>query len=745
MNSLENLNNWANDDIPYNGNATYSITFDPTSPVNQTTSIVEDVAFVSPVGTNITSMVNTPRDIYYTIDLSSVALPATIEWGTLPYFISNEVAGFNIFRLVGPIDENIWAQAKSPIITILDQATTFTYTATITYPDPSNTVNDLTKSWTVTASVTAVPNISTPTAFEYTKNNTGTIAGSPTILNTAAGTYGLVLTPSQPTYVYTFASSGSGGTSVFDPVYKTLTLGGTKTQVNSHLASIQFTPVTDENRSFVLSYQLTNPSGVQNTVTQNLTSTDPFVINTATYVEDVPFALNYVIKDASATATSFTISVAQTTPLPAVSPGFFTVNGSNVGNTWTASNTRANINAANVIFTPPVDYTGTITMTVNQSKVDNGFNVVQIVNQPVNILNAGTNPEITNMINRSFTANTVNNIFATQTPAINDGADTGQTYTITLTSAQGKFGNSAANAIASASYSFTGNMSATNSEFTNMVFVPNKNAALSGSFTYTQARGATAQANLSPSLSGTASPVPGAAIYSYTANSTFTPTFAQAYWGNCRVLTVGGGGGGASGGGGGAGGVVRDQFINLQEATYNVVVGAGGAVATPPGSGTFTVTGTAGGSSYLSLGGTVFCNATGGGGGRNTNTAPYDRFGGSNDDFAGGGPANSVRTGGGAGAGGAGTVFFSGTAGGTGGIARSTNIRGFNEWFAGGGGGNVTGYPWGGNFGTSPQGSFGGAGTTTGSYTPAANEAGGGGGGGPGGNGFRGLVVIKIS
>jgi hypothetical protein len=191
--------------------------------------------------------------------------------------------------------------------------------------------------------------------------------------------------------------------------------------------------------------------------------------------------------------------------------------------------------------------------------------------------------------------------------------------------------------------------------------------------------------------------------------------------------------------------VVRDQFINLQEATYNVVIGAGGAVATPPGSGTYTVTGTAGGNSYLSLGGTVSCNATGGGGGRNTNLFPYNRFGGSNDDFPGGSPGTFNRSGGGAGSAGAGVVFLTGTNGGPGGIARSTNIRGYNEWFAGGGGGSDNGYPWGGNFGSVPQGSFGGAGGAFGAYTPAANEAGGGGGGGTGGNGFRGLVIIKIS
>jgi len=623
MNTLETLNTWSNDDIAYGGNATYSITFSPTSPVNQTASAVEDEAFASPVGTNITSMVSTPRNIEYTIDLSSVALPATINWGTLPYFLTSQVAGTNIFKLVGPIDETVWAQFKSPLITIIDQVATFTYTATITYPDPTNTANDLTKSWTVTVTVTAQGNISTPSNYTYTKNNIGTIAGSPTITNTAAGTYNIVMTPSIPTAVYLLGSSGSGGTSVFDPVLKTLTLNGTKTEVNSHLASIQFTPVTDEFRSFTFAYSLTNPSGVVNAVTQNLVSGDPFTIAIATYVEDTPFSLAYSVLDQSATATNFTISVAQTTPLANVSPGFFTVNGSNVGNTWTASNTRANINAANVIYTPPVDYTGTLTMTVNQSKIDQGNTIIQVVNQPVNIVNAGTNTEIQNMIDRSYSSNTFNQIFSATTPAITDGPDVGQTYTITLSSALGKFGNSAANAIAAASYSFTGNKTSCNTEFTNMIFVPNYGSASTGTFTYTQTRSSVVQVNLSPVLTGTnASLTP--AIYTFTGNSTFVPSLLESTFGNTQVLAVGGGGSAQAGanvrsysgsnvlmpgGAGGGGEVVFSNYTPLANATYTITPGAGGITATnSPGA---NITGNVGGTSTFS-GGNITLSAVGG-------------------------------------------------------------------------------------------------------------------------------------
>lgn len=592
MNSLENLNNWANDGLVYGDQSPYSITFDAASATNQNVSFVEDQSFVSPVGINITSLVSTPGNIEYTIDLSTASYEASIDWGDVPYYITREVAGTNIFKIVGTIDADAWNALKNPTITILDQGSDFTYTATISYPDPSNTENTLTKSWTISATVTSTPEISTATDWVYTKNSTGTIDGTPEILNTAPGNYTLVVEPSDTSYVYLMSSTGTGGTSTFNPITKTLTLVGSVSQVNSHLANIAFTPGTNVYQVMTMSYELTNPSGAQSVVTQTLSPTGPYGVAIATYVEDSPFSLGYEILDQSATATSFTISVEQTTPLPSVSAGYFTVNGSNVGTTWSTTNTKANINAANVVYQPPVDYTGTLTFTVNQSKVDAGVTENQVIDESVNVINVGTNNEIVNMIDRSYSSNTVNSIFSTTTPYISDGIDAGQLYTITLTSSLGKFGNSAANAIGSSSYSFTGNKTACNAEFSNMVFVPNKGTSSSGTFNYKQVRSGVTQVNQDLNLTGTLVTFPVTTL-TYSGNTTFTPTFNQAYYGTANVTLIGGGGAGvyarkySSGGltyvadlitgGGGAGQFRQVGNISLTVGqSYPIVVGAGG-------------------------------------------------------------------------------------------------------------------------------------------------------------------------
>lgn len=785
MNSLENLNNWSNDGIVYEGDAPYSIEFSPTTATNQATSIQEDQPFTAPPGTNLTVMNSTPNNIEYTINLSSVPFAATINWGTLPTYVQSEIAGTNIFKVSGIIDVDLWEQIKSPTILINDQSNNFSYTSEITYPDPANVANTATKTWTTAVTVTAVPDISTPTNWSYIKNSIGTIAGTPTILDTNSGTYTLVITPSEPLYVSQLSSTGSGGTSTFDPVLKTLTLTGTRAQVNSHLTAVSFTPATNIGIAFVLSYKLTNPTGKLNIVDQNLTSTSPYTIGIATYVEDTPFSLGYQVLDQSATATSFTISVAQTTPLPSVSAGYFTVNGSNVGNTWSTSNTKANINAANVVYTPPIDYTGTITLNVNQSKIDNGNTVVQVTNDPNNIINAGTNTEIQNMIARSYTANMTNSIFSTTTPAITDGPDIGQSYTITLSSSLGKFGNSVANALAAASYSFTGNKTACNTEFTNMVFAPNYNTSASGTFTYTQTRNGISQVNLSPTLTGIVAPLT-VTTYSFTGNSTWTPTFDQLQYGLIQIQAVGGGGGGAgaagttplttvqgTGGGGGAGGETKFVSYNkvtnpLPNTTYTINIGAGGIGNIANTVGVTFSAGSGGTTSIVSANGTLL-SCAGGGGGSVSFSPPSINQGGSVGTKTGGygavapsgGYGNSVLGGGGA------SVSYNGnnadvirrpSLGGKGADGISPNRDAPYYWPVLGCGGGGGGGPYvqttytqtpsaGGRDPYSMGGVYGGAGNGQ------PGGAGGHGGGGAtwyfktggNGNGGKGMVVIKVS
>ncbi len=226
---------------------------------------------------------------------------------------------------------------------------------------------------------------------------------------------------------------------------------------------------------------------------------------------------------------------------------------------------------------------------------------------------------------------------------------------------------------------------------------------------------------------------------------------------------VGGGGGGAGAydqrgnGGGGGGAAITGTYAVVAGATYDIVVGAGGAggdgrgtnVGTPPGDeyGTHTDGADGAGSSFDSAGG----GPVAAGGGKGLIGAPF-RLGGTGGlvTTGGGGGAGGGSGGGGGGAGGNGTDGVGGAgpaAGGTGGIGVSFTIPGYN-------GGNPQVYGAGGNGGADPE---------TSTYTVGANglaNRGNGGVGGSaasyrppyddgiikmGGDGGSGLVVIQYS
>lgn len=260
---------------------------------------------------------------------------------------------------------------------------------------------------------------------------------------------------------------------------------------------------------------------------------------------------------------------------------------------------------------------------------------------------------------------------------------------------------------------------------------------------------------------------------------------------NCSILIVGGGGGGASlqgpgaaaGAGGGAGGMVYATGIPLPfQATNPITIGQGGTIAPP----SYSVTGSNGGDTTITLGGSLTLTGKGGGGGAmySVNGADGGSGGGASYDGATGGattqaPANPVpfqpycfgnaggdghpspsyyNGAGGGGAGGAGTPAPT-TAGGPGGNAKSTVFTsplfpgmdstfltaiGSNGNFAQGGGGGTYSPNVGSPSGYAGNGGGGGGGPAT-DLSPNSEKAGvdNTGSGGGKGDGGDGIVILK--
>lgn len=476
---------------------------------------------------------------------------------------------------------------------------------------------------------------------------------------------------------------------------------GNRTAFNN--ANITFLPNPDAADTIQIRADVYKTNAVGNiTVASNVVST---ITNTSSHAQfSMPSTFDentktsaIQITDTDPNATNYLITLLQTSG----NTGSWFLGNSYVSaanSLLSLSNSRANINSANVQFMPAITDTGNVQFTLNQSKTNTYFgNIVQAANTLANLTVSTTYPGVNNMIARAYTSNTTTSIFATSTPALNDGPSYGQSYTILLTSDIGKFGNSQTNAISTSSYSFTGNVTQVNSEFTNMKFVPNYGPfAGNGTFNYTQIRsdaniGNVTQINSNLTLTGTQQTLPGLTkeYVAATIDKTITPTFAQYYWQRANILMVGGGGGGGGdsspsafgSGGGGAGEVRTLTGVQLPAELITITIGAGGN-GTPNGNGS-----TGGATSYAGASGSV--TVGGGAGGRTGPGANFDAV--SGNGFLGGQNIGSPVQGAGGGGGSSGNGGnANGTVRGVGGPGTYSTISGSNVAYGnGGGGGNI--------------------------------------------------------
>lgn len=389
------------------------------------------------------------------------------------------------------------------------------------------------------------------------------------------------------------------------PLTGSITLTGSRSAVNSN--TVAFLPFADDVEEIILTYSQSKTSPffgntVQaNSVPLTLVCTsqhsDFNFPTTGTYQEDNFLEFGNIITDIDPRAESYTISIQQT----GGTPGTWYINNAFAGPATTAfvvTDSQTAINAKNISFFPEIDDTSELTFVYSQTKQNSVFGTIPQAVEVTAVYTCIPNTEIVNMIDRSYTTNRVNNIFANSTPVIDDGIDLGQLYTITLESSLGKFGVGTIAEINSQSfYTFTGTMSQVNAQFASMKFVPPVDSdGASGTFTYTQSRNGVLQVNRTLQFTGIDQPFVSTHSFSGTGTYSYVPTEEEKFYGsNMRVIGVGAGGGGGCrnisplGGGGGMGGqVVIEDWGNFTgtQVIFSINNGGTGSTGSPFFSGT---------------------------------------------------------------------------------------------------------------------------------------------------------------
>lgn len=498
MNSLNDLNNYSIE-VTYSDDRAPFVEFDKTTPDNQSQVINEGETIIASLGIEILDIVGYASTLVnYTIDVSAVA-GTIVTWPTIPPGCTVTNPSTDVYRISGINSQAIWDQIKYPIIiTPADYTGSFNYTSTINY------FTTLDKTWTTTLAITNVIEWSTtnPADFYFVPNSANSIVGAPTLTDVGNPTpsWIITVTPSNPNYVTTMSTTGTGGSSSFNATTKVLTVTGTNAQINSRLSTLSITTISGVEDSFTLTYRATNIQyGFSDSVIQTLRSTLIRYLSKVganqVYAEDTP-ALELtntspLVTDLENTSGgNYTVTVgpeflgAVTIISSAGTGGSTTWN--NVAKVYTITGTKAQVNShlTSLTVTIAADYTTDFNLTY---VVTTPGTFTQTKNQFFD--NVAVHPEVQNItLTRDYVPATTTSIFATNTPVLSD-LDSVPNFTITLTCTKGVF--NAPGTTSSSNWTYTGTKAQINALFSQITFTPNSGIDTSDTATYTQSKNAT--------------------------------------------------------------------------------------------------------------------------------------------------------------------------------------------------------------------------------------------------------------
>jgi len=291
-----------------------------------------------------------------------------------------------VLTLVGTRDQ---VNSRLAQITLVANTTSQNYTMTYQISNNQNGDVDTKTQSMKCANIRYLGLLSTPT-ITYDEDTDKAVSGGPQVTDIdydGSGTYTMTITGPG---VKTLSATGSGGSATFNSTTKTLSIVGTRTQVNSYINNITFRALPDYVSSFDLTYTIRTPRNVTQAKAQafivgsthaELSGLDIqryYAKNTGTYI----FGNTTYVPVGGGTAT-----LAQSTPsitdvdttgvtygfTISASSGNFSVDGYTMSSSYSFTGTRAQMNSqfAAVRYYANKDATSNSTITYTQFKDGN--------------------------------------------------------------------------------------------------------------------------------------------------------------------------------------------------------------------------------------------------------------------------------------------------------------------------------------------------------------------------------------
>lgn len=287
-------------------------------------------------------------------------------------------------------------------------------------------------------------------------------------------------------------------------VYPTLTLSGTKADINAHLAALTFTPTVDYNSSFTITYTQTNPVTTGSSVpalvtTGSLTmagvnSSDYSLTAIQYYFEDTTHTITGLAVTDVAVGKSYEVHITGPAAIGGLSAsgsgGTFSTVTPGYAAVITGTKSEVNSYLSTLTVTPPADYTTSAVYNYYQEQTtDSIWHTPAIGSTPVSFTLQGIDSNEAQNHNASYTYVEDTAFILSPAPEIIDVA-TGKNYSVVLT-----VNNTAHASLSSTSgvwnagagtLTITGTKSVCNTNLANVTYTPLADITATVLITYVQ-------------------------------------------------------------------------------------------------------------------------------------------------------------------------------------------------------------------------------------------------------------------